>query len=287
MTSDQTMRIVILTYESYQSNMMTHRLLTEFPGQVVGVLRSETIMPGKTTLQSAWFLLNRTGLGFVIPKTLEIIIGRLAAVFLKLTGKQPPVPSLAQLSAEFGVPVVGAENVNSAQSLATLKAWQPDLVISVYLNQLIKAEIINLAPKGVINIHPALLPKNRGLFPYFWALSNGDAETGVTVHWVDTQFDTGAVLAQQSLPIQPDDTVISLAHQSAIIGAELLAQAVAMIQADNPPKITQNSNDASYFSWPRPDDVRRFKKRGRRYGSIFEMWKLVTQSLSPGSESGD
>lgn len=267
------MKLTILTYQSHQSNLMTRRLLTEFPGQVVGVMDSEVIIPGKTTLQSAWFLLKKTGLGFVIPKGMEIILSRLVPLGLKLTGKQPSVPALAQLSREYGVPLYGTKNVNAPESLAVLQSWQPDLVISVYLNQLIKPALIALPPLGVINIHPALLPQNRGLFPYFWALANGDTETGVTVHRVDARFDTGDIIIQQALPIRPDDTVLSLARRSAETGADLLVQAVRAIQSGNPPRMLQDSARASYFSWPTPEAVRRLKQRGRRYGSILEIWK--------------
>ncbi len=270
------LNLVILTYESKQANLMTRRLLTEFPGQVRGIMASDVIIPGKNTLQAAWFLWRKTGLGFVGMKGAEIILSRIAPLVMKLTGRTPSVPSLAQMSARFGVPLVHAKNVNSTESLATLKGWQPDLVVSVYLNQLIKKPIIELAHAGVINVHPALLPRNRGLFPYFWALANGDTETGVTVHWVDTRFDTGEILAQRAFPILPEDTVLSLAGKSAQLGAELLVEAIRAIAAGDPPRVPQNSAEASYFSWPTPQAVRQFRRRGRRYGSLIEMWKEVS-----------
>ena len=271
------MNLVILTYESKQANLMTYRLLTEFPGQVRGIMASDVIIPGKNTLQAAWFLLKKTGLGFVGMKGAEIILSRIAPLILKLTGRRPRIPSLAQMSAEFGVPLVHAKNINSAESLAVLNRWQPDLVVSVYLNQLIKKPIIELASAGVINVHPALLPRNRGLFPYFWALANGDTETGVTVHWVDTRFDTGEILVQRALPIAPEDTVLSLAGKSAQLGAELLVEAIRAIESGNPPRVPQNSAAASYFSWPSSRAVRQFRRRGRRYGSLRELWRAVSE----------
>ncbi len=265
------MKIVILTYESHQANLMTRRLLTEFPGQVAGIMRSEVIVAGKNTWQSMWFLFKRTGLGFVFRKGVEIILSRAAASLNKTQ-----LPPLEHLGREFGVPVVGAKNVNAPDSLATLAGWQPDLIISVYLNQLIKKKIIQMAPQGVINVHPALLPRNRGLFPYFWALANSDAETGVTVHWVAPKFDTGEILVQRALPIEADDTVISLARKSADLGADLLVEAVKRIEAGNPPRLPQDPAQATYHSWPTPADVRSFKQQGRRYGSVTEMWKDLT-----------
>jgi methionyl-tRNA formyltransferase len=177
------------------------------------------------------------------------------------------------MAADYGVPLVKAKKVNAADKVALVESWRPDLIISIYCNQLIRAKLINLAPQGAINVHPALLPKNRGLFPYFWALTNGDAETGVTVHWMDTKFDTGEILLQEKLPIAPDDTVISLARKSAELGADLLSCAVKLIQQGEPPRLAQDTTQVSYFSWPTAADVHRFRQQGRRYGSITEMWK--------------
>lgn len=271
------LNLAILTYESKQANLMTRRLLTEFPGQVRGIMASDVIIPGKSTLGAVWFLLRKTGLGFVGMKGAEIILARIAPLVMRATGRQPNIPSLVQMGAETGVPVAHAKNVNALESLAVLKRWQPDVIVSVYLNQLIKKPVIELASAGVINVHPALLPRNRGLFPYFWALANGDTESGVTVHWVDTKFDTGEILAQRALPIAPDDTVLSLAGKSAELGAELLVEAIHAIESGNPPRVPQNPAEASYFSWPTAAAVRQFRQRGRRYGSLRELWRAVSE----------
>lgn len=267
------MRLVILTYESHQANFMIRRLLTEFPGRVAGIMRSEVEIAGKTTPQAAWFLLRKTGLGFVARKGSEILLNRLAGLYFRLSGRQPSVPALAQLAADHDVPLAGSSRINTPESRAILEGWQPDLIVSVYLNQLIGAKIIALAPQGVINVHGALLPRNRGLFPYFWAMANGDEQSGVTVHWVDPKFDTGPIIVQQPLPIEPHDTVISLARKTAHLGADLLVEAIRLIEAGNAPRIEQDPAQASYFSWPTAADVRRFRRRGRRYGSLLEMWK--------------
>ena len=266
------MQIVILTYESPQANTITHRLLTEYAHHVVGIVCSDTIIAGKTTWQSLRFLFSETGWGFVLPKGMEILLGRFAHLFVRYTGKKTSVPSLLDMGHEYHVPIIKAKNVNKGKPFNTIKAWKPDLVISIYFNQLIRKKIINLPAQGVINIHPALLPRNRGLFPYFWVLANGDAETGVTIHWVDAKFDTGHILVQEQFPVDHDDSVISLARKSADIGAELLLKAVKLIESGNPPRMPQDSKQATYFSWPTPIDVHRFRKHGKRYGSILEIW---------------
>jgi methionyl-tRNA formyltransferase len=269
------LRIVILTYESLYANYMTHRLIQARPDHVVGIVRSDCLIYGKSLPGGLWYLLRRTGLRFVGRKSLENVQSRAMAILFRLIGRLRKVPSLREIKADYGVPVVGSEDVNNARTMAIIQDWQPDLVISIYLNQLIKRDLIHLPALGCLNIHPALLPRNRGLFPYFWVIANGDEQTGVTLHWVDERFDTGEILIQEVLPIQPDDTITSLSYKSAQVGADMLVRGVALIEAGDPPRVPQDNDQATYHSWPRPADQRRFRQRGGDYGTVFELMRYM------------
>ncbi len=269
------MRIVILTYESLFSNLMTERLIKEYPGQVVGIVRSDCLIYGKSLPAGLLYLLKRSGLRFVGRKGLELIQSRATAIFFRLIGRKPKVHSLRDMKARYQVPVIGSTDVNNPKTIAQIKAWQPDLIFSIYLNQLIKKELIDLPPQGTFNIHPALLPRHRGLFPYFWALAAGDEEMGVTIHWVDQKFDTGDILLQERISIEPEDTILSLSYKSAVVGAEMLVEAVKLVADGNPPRIVQNNRQASYHTWPKPADQRRFRQQGGQYGTIFELWRYM------------
>jgi len=254
---------------------MTHRLIQARPGEVVGIVRSDCLIYGKSLPAGLGYLLRRTGMRFVGRKALELFQSRATAIVFRLIGRTPKVPSLREIQARYGVPVVGSRDVNDAPTLAVLRSWQPDLVISIYLNQLIQQQVINLPRLGCLNIHPALLPRNRGLFPYFWVLANGESETGVTLHWVDEAFDTGHILAQEAIPVRPDDTITSLAYTSSQVGTRLLTHGIDLIEAGDPPRIAQDESQASYHSWPGPEDQRRFRQRGGRYGTVFELARYM------------
>ncbi|MCG3211121.1 MAG: Methionyl-tRNA formyltransferase [Anaerolineae bacterium] len=269
------MRIVILTYESLYSNLMTERLLKEYPGQVVGIVRSDCLIYKKSLPQALLYLLQKAGLRFVGRKALELFQSRATAIAMKLIGRQPKVHSLRDMRHIYNVPVIGSTNVNSPETRAQLEAWQPDLILSIYLNQFIGGKVINLAKLGTLNIHPALLPRNRGLWPYFWVFVNGDRETGVTVHWVDTKFDTGDLLLQEKIEIEPTDTVTSLSYKSSVIGADMLVRAVKLFEAGNPPRLPQDHSQASYYSVPTRADQHRFRQMGGQYGTIFDLWKYM------------
>jgi methionyl-tRNA formyltransferase len=219
------------------------------------------------------FLLKRTGLRFVGRKALELFQSRATAIFFRIIGRKPKVHSLRDMRTRYDVPVIGSTDVNNPETLRQIRAWQPDLVLSIYLNQLIKTDLIDAPTQGTLNIHPALLPRHRGLFPYFWVIANGETETGVTIHWVDQKFDTGELLLQEKIPVQPDDTIISLSYKSAVVGAKMLVEAVKLVEAGNPPRLPQPEAGISYHSWPKLTDQRRFRQQGGQYGTIFELWK--------------
>jgi methionyl-tRNA formyltransferase len=269
------LRIVILTYESLYANYMTHQLIQARPGEVVGIVRSDCLVYRKPLLGGLWFLLQQAGLRFVGRKGLDLVQSRAMAIFFRLIGRPPKIPSLREIRARYNIPVVGSQDVNHTETMTIIRDWQPDLVISIYLNQLIKRELIQLPLLGCLNIHPALLPRNRGLFPYFWAMANGDQKTGVTLHWVDERFDTGDLLLQEVLLIEPGDTMTSLQYKSAQVGGEMLIQGVGLIEAGDPPRIPQDNDQATYYSWPRPADLRRFRKQGGDYGTVFELMRYM------------
>jgi methionyl-tRNA formyltransferase len=254
---------------------MTHQLIQARPGEVVGIIRSDCLVYRKSLPGGLWYLLRQTGLRFVGRKGLDLVQSRAMAIFFRLIRRPPKVPSLREVKARHNIHVVGSKDVNDAETMTIIRGWQPDLVISIYLNQLIRRELIELPRLGCLNIHPALLPHNRGLFPYFWAMTNGDQETGVTLHWVDERFDTGDLLLQEVLPIDPDETMTSLQYKSAQVGGEMLIRGVELIEGGNPPHIPQDNSQATYYSWPRPADLRHFRRRGGDYGTVFELMRYM------------
>lgn len=268
-----TLRIAIVSYESLQSRIIVQAILAAFPHAVVGILASETAVPGKSAAAAVWFFLRRTGLGFVARKGVEIWLSRLAA--WRDGGRRDArvLPSLAAMAARMDVPFAGADDVNGAAARATLAAWRPDLLVSVNCNQRLARSTMGLATRGAVNVHGAPLPRYRGLFPYFWMLADGETEAGVTVHWMDERFDTGDVLLQERFAIAADDTVFSLSLKGAHVGAALMTRAIAAIADGSAVARPQDESASSYRSWPTRADVARLRRRGRRYGSLGEMWR--------------
>ena len=155
-------------------------------------------------------------------------------------------------------------DINSDQNVQIIKNEQPDLLISILGNQIFKKQIFDLAPKGCLNLHTALLPKYRGLMPSFWVLKNNEKKTGVSVFLVDKGIDSGPILVQNEIQIG-NMTQAELIRETKLLGMKAIIEAIHLIQ-DNTVKLIPNPDkDATYFSFPKREDVREFKRAGKKF----------------------
>lgn len=104
---------------------------------------------------------------------------------------------------------------------------------------IIPKRIIELFPKGIINLHPSLLPKYRGPAPIQWAILNGEEETGVSIIYLTEELDAGDIILQKKVKVLPEDTTETLSKRLSIIGAEALEEAIRLIEMDNVDPIPQ------------------------------------------------
>ncbi|MDB4610554.1 formyltransferase family protein [Akkermansiaceae bacterium] len=155
-------------------------------------------------------------------------------------------------------------SINSNSSLAKIKAYEPDLLVSILGNEIFKAGLINLAPKGCINLHTALLPKYRGLMPSFWVLKNQEKETGVSVFFVDEGIDSGPIIVQKRM-LLGSLTQEELIKKSKKLGMDAIVEAINLIETDSVELIPNNDTDKTYFTFPTREDVDEFRKKGGRF----------------------
>ena len=109
---------------------------------------------------------------------------------------------------KFGIPHVRVPHKDEDKMIELFKAWRVDLIILAGYMRVIKNP--DAFPAPMINVHPSLLPKYKGLNAVEQAMDSGDSVTGCTVHYVTEELDGGTIIAQQEVPILPDDTVESL-----------------------------------------------------------------------------
>jgi methionyl-tRNA formyltransferase len=155
-------------------------------------------------------------------------------------------------------------DVNAPEFIASLRSMDPDLVISVSCPQIFGRPLLELPRLGCLNVHSALLPKYRGMLPTFWAIVNGERETGVTVHRMVEGIDGGDIILQRAVPIAADETLLSLMRKTKRAAADLVLESVKEFEAGTVSPTPNPADESSYFSFPTRADVDRFRALGRR-----------------------
>ena len=116
----------------------------------------------------------------------------------------------AKRAEKFGVPHCYIKHKDEEQIIQLMQAWRVDLIVLAGYMKVISPEFVKAFPNRIINLHPSLLPKYKGLHAVEQALEAGDKVTGCTVHYVNDELDSGEVIMQLEVPIEPDDTVETL-----------------------------------------------------------------------------
>lgn len=158
-------------------------------------------------------------------------------------GLKPPAVKLA--AAQMGLPVIQPNKLRDAEAMEALRRWAPQAIVVAAFGQILRPEVLVLPPQGCINVHASLLPRWRGAAPIQAAILAGDPETGITIMRMDEGVDTGGILAQASVPIEPADTAASLGRRLAPLGADLLMGVLPRYLAGEVQPTPQDESQAS------------------------------------------
>jgi methionyl-tRNA formyltransferase len=152
------------------------------------------------------------------------------------------MPPTKLVAIEHSIPIHQPLKVRAPECLDLIREIAPDCIVVVAYGQIIPKSILDLPPKGIINVHGSLLPAYRGAAPIQWAIARGDKETGVTTMLMDEGMDTGPSLLTRKISIGPEDTGKSLGAKMAPLGADLLLET---LEAWEHGKITPQPQDDS------------------------------------------
>ena len=144
------------------------------------------------------------------------------------------------------LPVFQPENFREDETVEQLRALAPDVVAVVAYGRILPQRVLDIPPKGCINIHASVLPSYRGSAPYQWAVLDGLAETGVTAMYLCREMDAGDMIDVAKTPIGPDETAGELLDRLAVLGAELLGTTLTKIEAGTAVAAAQDHSLATY-----------------------------------------
>ncbi len=154
---------------------------------------------------------------------------------------------LKRLADGKGVPLFNPDTLHSAEFQQAFKKTKPSVIAAMSFLRKVPPEILQMAPLGGINWHPALLPRYRGSFPYFWIILNQDKETGVTIHEMTNEFDAGDIHYVQKIPVDSQETAGTLTLKCASVGIQLLLQTLRELAAGKSlPRAPQDPSLATY-----------------------------------------
>jgi methionyl-tRNA formyltransferase len=246
---------------------------------------------------------------FAVP-TLERVVEkghRVTAVFTqpdrpKGRGQKDAMPPVKEAALKLGLPVFQPQRVRRPEVAGQIRELAPEVIVVVGYGQIIPKAILDIPPRGIINVHASLLPKYRGAAPIQWAIANGESHTGVTTMRIDEGMDTGDMLLKWETDIGTAENSVDLGARLAAAGADLLVRTLDELSTIRPEP--QDSSQASYapilkkedgkIAWDRPANeilnrIRGFEPWPGAYGFLrgqrFQIWKAVKgeSALAPGA----
>jgi len=135
------------------------------------------------------------------------------------------------------------DELDEPQLIEKIKSLDIDVAVVCSFNYKVPRVLMEATKDGFINVHPSMLPKYRGGNPYSRVIMNGETETGVTIHFMDEDFDTGDIIAQKPYHIHSKATMGTIFNELNVLGIELLLQVLQTYETQTLPRIAQPKGD--------------------------------------------
>lgn len=160
-------------------------------------------------------------------------------------GRRPQPTPVAQWAERHAIPLIETDNVNAPDMVVRIAECRPAVILVIAFGQKVGRELMEMPPKGAINVHASLLPKYRGAAPINWAIIRGESETGVSIIMLADRMDAGDVLARRAIPIGVHETAGELHDRLAQLSAPLLLETLDQLQAGTATYTEQDEFEAT------------------------------------------
>jgi methionyl-tRNA formyltransferase len=162
--------------------------------------------------------------------------------------------SILDVARERNIPVWKVWQLSNPETIRVLTVYKPDMICVACFSKRIPRDILNIPRLGCLNVHPSLLPANRGPEPLFWTFREGCEQTGVTIHLIDEGLDSGVIVAQEAIDIPDGISYSVLEEQCALLGGTLLVQSVWDMYNEQAVLQQQDETKSSYHPFPCNED---------------------------------
>ena len=148
------------------------------------------------------------------------------------------------------------ENFKDVEIIEEIRKQKPDLIVVVAYGKILPKEVIDIPKYGIINLHSSLLPRYRGAAPINAAIINGDEKSGVSIMYVEEKLDAGAVILQSETTILDEDSFLTLHDRLKIMGADLLLEAINLIEKKEVKAVKQDENLVTFVKPFKKEDCK-------------------------------
>ena len=164
---------------------------------------------------------------------------------------RPPVKVVAD---QLQIPTIQPERLKEPAALAQLQSWNPDVIVVAAFGQILRQNVLDLPRFGCVNVHASFLPRWRGAAPIQASIMNGDEYTGITIMKMDAGIDTGPILLQEKVKLDPEETYSTLSEKLAVLGGPLLLKALPQYFDGTLLPQNQPETDSTYASMISKED---------------------------------
>jgi len=160
-------------------------------------------------------------------------------------GRQTTPSPVRKYAESRGIPIAAPEKIRTAEFHDLLRKWQPEIIVVVAYGRILPKTVLELPPRGCVNVHYSLLPKYRGAAPAAWTIINGETEGGVTTMRLVEKMDAGGIYLQEKIALAPDETTGSLQEKLTPIGARLLLETLRRLKDESLTPTEQDESQAT------------------------------------------
>jgi len=270
LTSDYNLPANIALREFLESSVIKKHHI-----EVAGIISASTFDFNKRGVNIMMKFINQSGFLFFAKSIISSIWKRLSIGFAKyfIPNRNREYFSIRELAKMHKIPFLDTEHVNSKEVEAFIRLKKPDHLVSLFLLQILKKNILDLAPNGSINVHPALMQKHRGIFTSFWAILKKWQHGGATVHYMTEEIDEGRIIVQKHFFVHPYDTIYSVNKKSAKLAAKLILRALVMIKRKQAKGLFLQKM-GKLFTMPTKIDIKKFYRTGRSMMTAKEFFNF-------------
>jgi folate-dependent phosphoribosylglycinamide formyltransferase PurN len=277
------MNIILLVNDDVSySSLLAYPTLKHFSKYISGIFVQDGILNSENSSSDIFNKVKKkSGFRYAQNLVLEILSYKIAILVRNLFRMNKHeddcyVETNAKLGKIFNIPVFQIKgSIHDKIWLEKIIKLKPDLVICIRYAEILKKSLLEIPDKGVINFHPSLLPKYKGLGPVFQAFAHDEKEIGFSFHYINENIDEGEIITQKKIKIKKNDSVSRLTISAHVLGGFELLSIIKTIENNTVQTLKKLKTEENYFSWPEKEQVKIFFKSNKKYISVRDFFSLV------------